>query len=228
MDIAVFYYNACPFCLLKLIKMYAKVNITNNITNKRLPLISPVFQGDEKMKRFGSLISGKPTVAVCAAHMHSQGQIIWNSIELISFLALHICPSPTICYPSQLLTYHKFPAVSSADTSILLPNPLYDFAQPYVKLPIIHFQGSGLTPPLFSFCLSIKFLNEYHFKNQNFLGLHKPIQERERELSKGHHRALDTALPSLDLGRCGDRGMCHTKRWCNNTVVTDVCICKRG
>lgn len=76
MDIAVFHYNACPFCFLKLMKVYAQVSITNDVTDKRVPLKSPVFQGDEKMKRFGSLISGKLTVVARAAQVPSQGQII--------------------------------------------------------------------------------------------------------------------------------------------------------
>lgn len=38
--------------------------------------MSPVFQGDEKMKRFGSLISGKLTIVARAAQVPSQGQII--------------------------------------------------------------------------------------------------------------------------------------------------------
>ena len=54
-------------------------------------------------------------------------------------------------------------------------------------------------------------LNEYHFKNQTFLGLHQAIKERERELSQGHHQAPDTGLPSSDFGRCGHRGVCHMK-----------------
>lgn len=72
-------------------------------------------------------------------------------------------------------------------------------------------------------------LKEHHLKNQTFLGLHKAEQERERLLSQGHHEALDTAFPSLDLGRCGGRGTGHKRRQCGlQTVVTDLCICKRG
>lgn len=76
MDVSAVHYNACLFCLLKLVKVYAQVNITNDVTDKRFSQMSPVFQGDEKTKRFVSLTSGRPTVAVRAAHVHSQGQII--------------------------------------------------------------------------------------------------------------------------------------------------------
>lgn len=54
-------------------------------------------------------------------------------------------------------------------------------------------------------------LNEYYFKNHTFLGLHKAVRERERELSQGHCQALDTALPSLDLGN-EETGECATRK----------------
>lgn len=78
--------------------------------------MSSFLKGDEKMKRFGSLASGKLTATVHATH--SQGQIIRNTVESFSYVALCICLPPRICCPSQLHAYHKLPAFSPADMSM--------------------------------------------------------------------------------------------------------------
>lgn len=72
-----------------------------------------------------------------------------------------------------------------------LPNLLYDFQQPHIKLFTIHFQGSGWTPPLFSYCLATVLLNEYHFKNQAFLG----TRPYERERAKATTRLWTQLFP---------------------------------
>lgn len=192
--------------------------------------MSPLFQGDQKMKRFGSLTSEKLTTAVCAAFVHSQEQIIWNTVEVI-------CSPTHLPISKDLLSFTTtYLSQVSCCQSCKHERPAPD-KQPAVWLWTTLYENTNHTlPGLWMNTSSIPILPFYyglewiHFKNQTFLGLQESVQKIEWRLSQGHCQALDTAVPCLDLGWCRDRVMSHSKRWCcwPQIFVTDLCICKKG